>query len=115
MPLSESKSLRKKIYARHITYETYVLDVGGWEVEIFLTDRKTYDIVQHDGVIRKANKPYHDMAMRVCISQEMEIKDIELSMDATPFSVCPGAMQVYKKLIGVKLDFHWMRNLNPSW
>ena len=71
-----------------------------WDIEVFLIDSKTYSFNNmHRGYI-SAGEPLHDMALRLTLDDKRQIIDIEASINASPYNICPQAVKNCQKLKG---------------
>jgi len=71
-----------------------------WDIEVFLIDSKTYSFENmHRGYI-SSGEPLHDMAVRLTLNDERKIIDIEAVINASPYNICPQAVENCQKLKG---------------
>ena len=103
MPLPPPAHQRTLKHTRTVAIEVFSRDDGLWEIDARLTDTKTYDIALTFGSL-PANKPIHDMWLRVTVDAQSNIVDAESVSDAVPYpGYCDTNNQTYKKLIGLNL------------
>ena len=96
-----SKPLKRDLkHNRTIEGKGYLRDDGLWDIEVFLVDSKTYSFENmHRGYI-SAGEPLHDMAVRLTLDDDRKIIDIEAVINASPYNVCPQAVQNCQNLKG---------------
>jgi hypothetical protein len=74
-----------------------------WEIDARLTDTKTHTIQLTHGEL-PANKPIHDLWLRVTVDSKSNIVDAVAVSDAVPFpGYCDPVDAIYKKMIGLNL------------
>ncbi|MCS4503383.1 DUF2889 domain-containing protein [Arhodomonas aquaeolei] len=100
---------RRRLHRRRIELDGFRREDGLWEIEARLTDVK-------DGAFRlrfrgelAPGEPVHDMALRVTLDDDLTIREVAASMDATPFPDCPGATAAFQSLVGVRIGPGWMK------
>jgi hypothetical protein len=85
---------------RTIEGKGYKREDGLWDIEVFLVDSKTYSFNNmHRGYI-SAGEPLHDMAVRLTLDDKRKIIDIEAVINASPYNICPQAIENCQKLKG---------------
>ena len=88
---------------RTIKGKGYKREDGLWDIEVFLIDSKTYSFENmHRGYI-SSGEPLHDMAVRLTLNDERKIIDIEAVINASPYNICPQAVENCQKLKGEHL------------
>lgn len=102
MPLTSANS-RKKLHTRTLDCEGFQREDGLWDIEVHLRDSKTYAFSNALRGEIQSGEPYHDLWLRVSLDDDLVIREIETSMDSTPFAVCPEVTPVFKQLIGVSM------------
>lgn len=55
--------------------------------------------------------PIHDIAVHLVIDEQMQVLDAFASMDATPFTICPGATGTLAPLKGLSMRKGWNRRV----
>jgi hypothetical protein len=103
MPLSPPTP-RKHLHTRQVICQGFHREDGLWDIEGRMTDTKTYDFANQDrgGAIR-AGEALHHMLVRITIDRDLVIRDAEVAMEDTPFSVCPAIAPKFKDMIGMSL------------
>ncbi len=109
MPLP--KPVRRKLHhRRQIVCEGYEREDGLWDIEARMTDKKTQTLDNPErGGFVAAGEYFHDIRMRLTLDRSLKIHQVEASMDATPFQMCPGIVAVYKRLEGTRIGSGWHR------
>ena len=105
---------REKKHHRKIDCVGYLREDGLWDIEVHMTDTRTYDCgydALHRGGIIKAGEPVHDMWLRFTIDLDFEIHDVHAASDQTPFSICPRAAESMRELIGLRIGYGWMKQV----
>ncbi|WP_207061064.1 DUF2889 domain-containing protein [Motiliproteus sp. SC1-56] len=101
---------RRKAHRREVTCEGFERDDGLWDIEGRMTDVKTYAIENRDrGGLIPAGEPLHDMALRLTISLDGTIHQVEAVIDHAPFSICPRITGAFKQLEGQRIGPGWNR------
>lgn len=110
MPLSTPQS-RQPIHTRAIVMQGYRREDGFWDIEGRLTDIKSYDL---DGLYRThipAGEPIHEMHVRVTISDDFVIHQIEVATVFAPFPMCGDITPAFLTLKGLRLGSGFMREV----
>jgi hypothetical protein len=105
---------REKMHHRKIDCEGFQRDDGLWDIDVHMTDTRTYDCgydALHRGGIIAAGEPVHDMWLRFTIDLDFLIHDVHAASDQTPFSICPQAAEGMRTLIGLRIGYGWMRQV----
>ena len=111
MPLPDPAN-RKLIHKRCINLNGYQRDDGQWDIEAHLTDQKTYDFFNKYLEKNIAAEEYvHQMWLRLTVTDDFIISDVETATDDAPFPICPQATQNFKVLIGEKIAAGWNKRV----
>ncbi len=103
MPLSSASS-RKLVHTRDVQLRGYLREDGQIEVEVRMTDVKSYSMANLDRSLIAAGEPLHDMWIRMTLTpDELEITACEASMDATPYTICPQTAPKMDRLVGLRV------------
>jgi hypothetical protein len=103
MPLPPATSGRKLQHTRAFQIEFYRRDDDLWDIDARLTDTKTHDIPLTCGVL-PANKPIHDLLIRLTVDSQSNVVDAEAVSDSVPFAgFCNTIAPAYKKMIGLNV------------
>ena len=105
---------REKKHHRKIDCEGFLREDGLWDIDVHMTDTRTYDCgydALHRGGIIKAGEPVHDMWLRFTIDLDFLIHDVQAASDQTPFSICPRAAEAMRSLVGLSIGFGWMKQV----
>ena len=113
MPLSTPKA-RKKIHTRGIELNGYHREDDLWDIEVHMTDIKTYDIENRWRTGIAAGEPIHEMWVRLTVDITFLVKDVEAVTDNSPFQMCPNITDAYKELIGIRIGKGWRRAINEK-
>lgn len=109
MPLSAATS-RRLIHTRDIQLCGYLREDGQIEIDVRMSDVKTYSMENHDRKMISAGEPLHEMRIRMAIIPEtMEITACEAAMDATPYALCPQIAPKMERLMGLKIGKGFLR------
>lgn len=102
---------REKIHNRTVHCEGFIREDGLWDIEGHLRDTKTYDFNSDSRGEVYAGMAIHDMTIRLTLNDNLEIVDINTSMDNHPYSICPAILPNFKKLIGIKVGKGFRKNI----
>jgi len=94
---------RDHIHTRQVECRGYRRTDGLWDIEGHITDVKTTGFDNEYRGRIEPGTPIHDMWMRLTLDDELTIRDIEVTTDASPFAVCVGVLPNYQKLIGLSI------------
>lgn len=112
MPLSPPVKGREEIYFRHIDYVGYRREDIYWDIEGRMRDMRTSDFpcIDRGGFIR-AGDTFHEMLLRLTIDDDMVIHGLEVNISKYPYKVCPCAEEIFKKVIGLKIEGGFSKEL----
>lgn len=103
MPLPESPSPRVLKHTRSVQVQYYLREDELWDIDAHFTDVKPFSLEVASFVI-PANKPVHDLWLRITTNAQGTIVDVVTAFDHIPFEgQCEGAAPQYKKLIGLSI------------
>ncbi len=102
MPLPKPAP-RKMHHLRDIALRGYEREDGLMDVDVHLTDSKTYNGFSYEHGCVPAGQAIHDMWLRLTVDANLTIVDCVASMDATPHSICDGAAPNYGRLVGLNI------------
>ena len=108
MPLP-TPSKREHVNTRTIKFMGYRREDGLWDIEAELTDSRPYSFPNRDRGRIEAGEPLHHMLLRLSVDRNLEIHDIAVSTDASPFNYCPGITETYQQLIGKQIAPGWVK------
>ncbi len=103
MPLPEPQIERTRVHLRDISFQGFRRTDGFWDIEGRLVDTKDqpFDI---QGDVRLPGDAVHDISVRVTIDQRMNVLDVAVCADSTPFpATCAAEMPDYRAVIGLNL------------
>ena len=110
MPLTPAAS-REALHHRRIDCRGFRRSDGLWDIEAHLTDVKSYAFPNTERGEIAAGEPVHEMWIRVTVDDDMTVKDVAASMDATPYRICPDIVPAHTALIGHKIGPGWSRTV----
>jgi hypothetical protein len=103
---------REELHHRQIDLRFYRLASGLYEVVGRLVDTKRQpfrrQLAEAD---TPPGTPIHDIAVHLVVDADMLVHDAFASMDATPFSICPGATATLAPLKGLSMRKGWNRQV----
>ena len=97
------------MHTRTIHCEGFRRDDGLWDIEARIVDMKTFAYHEPIRGDRKAGDRVHDMIVRLTITDDLEVRDVQVAMPATPYPTCQQAMPAYQGLIGKRIGQGWRR------
>ncbi|MCP4472681.1 MAG: DUF2889 domain-containing protein [Gammaproteobacteria bacterium] len=107
MPLSKPAP-RKVAHTRVVTCHGYRRDDGLWDIEGRIVDTKPYGFKNQDrGGWIEADEALHDMSIRLTVTLELEVIDVDTVIDAAPYNYCKSANSMARNLIGLKIAPGW--------
>ena len=111
MPLSDPHPARTPLHTREIKMDAFHREDGLWDIEGRVVDKKAYSYASAARGEVVAGEPVHDMNIRMTLDNHFEVVDIEVKMDAFPFSICNEVEPNFKELIGLKVGAGWMKRV----
>ena len=113
MPLS-TPAARKHLHTRSIELNGYKREDDLWDIEVHMTDIKSYDVENQwrNGIA--AGEPVHEMWVRLTIDGTFLVKDVEAVTDNSPFETCPIITSAYRELVGIRIGRGWRRAINEK-
>lgn len=107
MPLSIPVS-RKLAHTRVVTCHGYRRDDDLWDIEGRIVDTKPYRFRNRDrGGWIEADEALHDMSIRLTVTLDLEVVDVDAVIDASPYNYCKSAMEMARNLIGLRIAPGW--------
>jgi hypothetical protein len=103
MPALTTPLARQLIHTRDVRTRGFLRDDGLWDLEGELLDEKTYTYADRERGPLPAGSPMHHMRARLTVDHELNVLDAEIDMAAIPFSLCAGAADPAKSLVGKSL------------
>ena len=108
MSLSDPQP-RQHIHTRRVVCNGYRRSDGLWDIEGHIVDVKTGAMhTVHRGDIEPGD-PIHEMRLRLTVTDDFEVTDIEAVTLKSPFHICDGVTGSYKALIGLTIGAGWNR------
>lgn len=114
MPLPAPSADRVRVHQRTMTFQGFRRADDLWDIEGRLVDTKDqpFDI---EGDVRLPGDAVHDISVRVTIDHRMNVLDVAVSLDATPFpGTCDTIGPVYQKVIGLNLFKGFVRAVKDA-
>ena len=103
---------RELSHTRQVTFQGYYRQDGLWDIEAQIIDTKPFSFPNTDrGGTIEAEEPLHNMSVRLTMDDKLNIHDIEVVTDHSPYNYCPGISSTYKKLIGERIAPGWSNKL----
>ena len=110
MPLTTPVE-RDVMHTRNIKSNGFKRIDGLWDIEVHLTDVKSYEVANSWRGTLRPGIPIHDMWIRLTINDDLVIQDIEVCSDSTPYQMCPNVAPNFKNLIGIQIGVGWSRKI----
>jgi hypothetical protein len=102
---------RQSLHRRVIETEGFLREDGLFDIEARLIDTKGRAYRDTLGRERRAGDRLHDICVRLTLSTDMVVQDIEVAMPTTPFSLCSGVMPNFRCLIGARIGGGWRQTV----
>ena len=107
MPLSKPAP-RNLAHTRVVTCHGYRRDDDLWDIEGRIVDTKPYRFKNRDrGGWIEADEALHDMSIRLTVTLELEVVDVDAVIDASPYNYCRSAKSMARNLLGLKIAPGW--------
>ncbi|TNF88997.1 MAG: DUF2889 domain-containing protein [Gammaproteobacteria bacterium] len=107
MPLSPPAA-RKLAHTRVVTCHGYQRDDGLWDIEGRIVDTKPYRFQNRDrGGWIEADEALHDISIRLTISLDLEVVDVDAVIDHSPYNYCKSVASIARNLVGLKIAPGW--------
>ena len=99
---------RKLAHTRVVTCHGYRRDDDLWDIEGRIVDTKPYRFKNRDrGGWIEADEALHDISIRLTVTLELEVVDVDAVIDASPYNYCKSAMEMARNLIGLRIAPGW--------
>lgn len=109
MSLPSHATPRQPIHTREVVCSGWRRSDGLWDIEGRLRDTKAYAFRNDFRGELSPGEPIHDMALRLTVDNELTVHDVAVSMDATPYAVCPTIAGSFARLVGLRIGKGWRR------
>jgi len=107
VPLSNPVS-RKLAHTRVVTCQGYRRDDDLWDIEGRIVDTKPYRFRNRDrGGWIEADEALHDISIRLTVTLDLEVIDVDAVIDESPYNYCKSAMAMARNLIGLRIAPGW--------
>ncbi len=107
----KSAARREPIHHRQIDCRGYRREDGLWDIDARLIDTKTYAFPNTERGEIKPGEPVHEMWIRLTVDDDLNVKAIDVAMEATPFGICPDIAPAYEALVGAQIGPSWSRTI----
>ncbi len=112
MSLPDSPHKRALKHTRKLQADFYLREDGLWDIEAHFTDVKPFDLEVLSNLVIPANRPVHDLFVRLTTDEKANIVDVTLNFNEVPFrGFCEQIESEYKKLIGLNLLKHFRQDV----
>lgn len=105
---------RELKHTRTIVCEGFYRQDGDWDIEARIVDAKPYEYDEPERGHRVAGASVHDMSVRLTMSAERVIRQVEVDMPSTPYSICDSVKPAYQGLVGQQIGAGWRRAVNEA-
>ena len=105
---------REKIHTRKIVADGYRRSDGMWDIEATIQDVKHYDFQNKYHGLIASGEPFHSMWVCLTIDKCFIIQKIAVKALKGPFEICPNIVINYQRLVGVKIDRTWHREVKKK-
>lgn len=105
---------RRHMHTRTIRCEGFERDDGLWDIEAHMVDTKTYAVTEPYRGLREAGMHVHDMSLRLTLSRDMVVRDIEVATEHAPYDPCFSVAPAFRSLIGATIGSGWRRAVNEA-
>jgi len=102
---------RQSLHRRVIETEGFLREDGLFDIEARLIDTKGRAYRDTLGRERRAGDRLHDICVRLTLSNDMVVQDIEVAMPTTPFSLCSEVIPHFRCLIGARVGSGWRQTV----
>lgn len=103
---------REELHHRGVDLRFFRRSDGLYEVEGRLVDTKRHafrrQLAEDD---TPPGQPIHDITVRLVIDSQLEVREAEADMRATPFAICPGAALTLQPLVGLTIGAGWNKRV----
>jgi hypothetical protein len=107
VPLSKPAS-RELAHTRVVTCHGYRRDDDLWDIEGRIIDTKPYRFKNRDrGGWIESDEALHDMSIRLTVTLDLEVVDVDAVIDASPYNYCKSANAMARNLIGLRIAPGW--------
>lgn len=97
------------MHTRRVTCQGFRRTDGLWDIEGRVVDTKAYVFENHDRGRIEIGDPLHDMSMRLTIDDKFVISDIEVTIDKSPYRMCPQITPNFQRLVGLNVGPGFLR------
>jgi hypothetical protein len=105
---------RRLVHSREVHTRGFLRDDGLWDLEGELIDEKAYTYADRERGPLPAGSPMHHMRARLTVDHELTVHAAEVDMPAIPFSLCAGAAEPARDLVGKSLGRGFNRAIKEA-
>lgn len=105
---------REQAHRRQIDWRGYRRKDGLWDLEVTLTDVRSYDTILAEKGKLPAGQPVHSISVRVTVDDALTVHGIVAAMDTVPYHTCPRALPTLSRLEGASLARGWRRRVEQD-
>lgn len=99
---------RSALHSRRIHCQGYRRDDGLWDIEAHLLDTRDEPMQTLGRGQIAPGEPLHEMWMRMTVDDELQVRDLQASIEQAPYPACPHfPRDRFEKLIGQRIAPGW--------
>jgi hypothetical protein len=98
---------RDPVHERKVLLRGYRRKDGLWDIEVGMSDERSYDSHSVEKGTIPAGERIHDIRVRVTVDDALTVKAVTASMNAVPYHTCPGALASLSSLEGAVMSRGW--------
>lgn len=97
-------------HTRTVSCVGFLRDDQLWDIEARMTDVKTHDVdnAERGGYV-PAGEAFHDLSIRLTLSSDLRIHQVEACIDRAPFRICNRISQSFRQLEGTRIGPGWLQ------
>jgi hypothetical protein len=99
---------RELAHTRVVTCHGYRRDDDLWDIEGRIVDTKPYRFRNRDrGGWIEADEALHDMSIRLTVTLDLEVVEVDAIIDESPHHYCKSVMEMAANLVGLRIAPGW--------
>jgi hypothetical protein len=106
LPVPET---RHELHRRSIDLRGFRRADGLYDIEARLVDTKTEDLAVGGGRVVRSGEAVHDMAVRLVVDADLNVKQVFAATEAAPHAICPAASGTLQCLVGLRIGPGWSK------
>ncbi len=114
MPLPPPSPERKLLHTRNIVCEGFARADGLYDIDGWITDVRTYPMLNEDRGVIPPGEPLHGMGLRLTITTHYEITDAIAVTDFAPMTICPQVTPNFKRLVGLHMTDGFTKSVHRA-